>query len=104
VKHPSGAPPFALRIEAEGRVLCYSGDTEWVDNLLVAAKKADLFIAEAYSLTKVPKAHLDFATLSAHLPEINAKRVILTHMSAKMLAEAGKTGCELAEDGKIVSI
>jgi ribonuclease BN (tRNA processing enzyme) len=104
VKHPSGAPPFALRIEVEGRVLCYSGDTEWVDNLLVAAKEADLFIAEAYSLTKVPKSHLDFATLSAHLPEIGAKRVILTHMSARMLAEAGKTGFELAEDGKIVSI
>jgi len=104
VKHPCGAPPFALRIEAEGKVLCYSGDTEWVDNLIVAAKNADLFIAEAYSLAKLPKPHLDFATLSEHLPAIGAKRVVLTHMSARMLAEADKTGCELAEDGKIISI
>ncbi len=104
VKHPCGAPPFALRIEAEGKVLCYSGDTEWVDNLIVAAKNADLFIAEAYSLAKLPRPHLDFATLSEHLPAIGARRVVLTHMSARMLAEADKTGCELAEDGKIVSI
>jgi ribonuclease BN (tRNA processing enzyme) len=104
VRHSSGAPPFALRIEAEDKVLCYSGDTEWTGNLLAAAKKADLFVAEAYSMTKTPKSHLDFETLRAHLPEIEAKRVILTHMSARMLAEAGETGCELAEDGKIVSI
>lgn len=104
VKHPCGAPPLALRIEVEGKTLCYSGDTEWVDNLVPAAKGVDLFIAEAYSLKKVPKAHLDFETLSAHLPEIGARRVILTHMSAKMLAEASTTGYELAEDGKIVSI
>ena len=104
VKHPCGAPPFALRIKVEGKTLCYSGDTEWVDNLVAAAKGVDLFIAEAYSLKKVPKAHLDFETLSAHLPEIGARRVILTHMSAKMLAEASTTGYELAEDGKILSI
>lgn len=104
VKHPCGAPPFALRIEVEGKVLCYSGDTEWVDNLVCAAKQADLFIVEAYSPTKSPKAHLDFETLNAHLPEIGAKRVILTHMNTSMLAEASTTGCELAEDGKVVSI
>ena len=104
VKHPSGAPPFALRIESEGKILCYTGDTEWVDTLVEAAKGADLFIAEAFSLTKTPKAHLDFETLNAHLPAIGARRVILTHMSAKMLSEATKTGYELAEDGKVVTI
>ncbi|HEV3041010.1 MAG TPA: MBL fold metallo-hydrolase [Candidatus Angelobacter sp.] len=104
VKHPCGAPPFALRIKVDGKILCYSGDTEWVDNLICAAKGADLFIAEAYSPAKSPKPHLDFATLSAHLPEIGARRVILTHMHTSMLAEASTTGCELAEDGKIISI
>lgn len=104
VKHPSGAPPFALRIEVEGKILCYTGDTEWVDTLLEAAKGVDLFVAEAFSLAKTPKAHLDFETLSAHVPKIGARRAILTHMSAKMLSEAGSTGYELAEDGKVVTI
>jgi ribonuclease BN (tRNA processing enzyme) len=104
VKHPCGAAPFALRIEVDGKILCYSGDTEWVDNLICAAKQADLFLAEAYSPKKSPKAHLDFESLNAHLPEIGARRVILTHMHTSMLAEASATGCELAEDGKIVII
>ena len=29
MKHYSGAPSYALRIEIEGKVLTYSGDTEW---------------------------------------------------------------------------
>jgi ribonuclease BN (tRNA processing enzyme) len=47
VSHASGAPPFALRVAGEGRVLTYSGDTEWTESLIEAARGADLFIAEA---------------------------------------------------------
>src|SRR5690606_12294131 len=31
VVHACGAPPFALRIEAGGRTLAYTGDTEWTE-------------------------------------------------------------------------
>jgi ribonuclease BN (tRNA processing enzyme) len=104
VRHACGAPPFALRIEVEGKVLCYSGDTEWVDNLLLAAHGADLFVVEAYFFDKQAKFHLDFATLAAHLPQIGAKRVVLTHMSAEMLGRSRETGLEVAEDGGIVAV
>jgi ribonuclease BN (tRNA processing enzyme) len=104
VKHPSGAPPFALRIAVDGKVVCYSGDTEWVDDLVEAARGADLFIAESYSFDRPVKYHLDFATLSRRLPEIGARRVLLTHMSTDMLARVAEAGCEAAEDGMIVTI
>jgi ribonuclease BN (tRNA processing enzyme) len=29
VEHACGAPPYALRIEYGGKVIAYSGDTEW---------------------------------------------------------------------------
>ena len=45
--HVRGAPPFALRVAGEGRVVAYSGDTEWTESLIDAARGADLFIAEA---------------------------------------------------------
>jgi ribonuclease BN (tRNA processing enzyme) len=104
MRHPCGAPPFALRIEVDGKVLCYSGDTEWVDELAEAARDADLFIAEAYFADKAIKFHLDYATLVAHLPAIGAKRVIVTHMSPDMLGRHDTLGCEAAEDGMVVSI
>jgi ribonuclease BN (tRNA processing enzyme) len=100
LRHPCGAPPYALRVEAEGKTVTYSGDTEWVDNLARAARGADLFIAEAYFFDKAIKYHLDYATLRRHLPAVGAKRVVLTHMSAEMLGRLGEVAEEVAEDGK----
>lgn len=48
VTHASGAPPYAPRVQAGGRTVAYSGDTEWDEALLDAADDADLFICEAY--------------------------------------------------------
>lgn len=104
MRHPCGAPPFALRLEVDGRTLCYSGDTEWVDALGEAARGADLFIVEAYVLDRRIRFHLDFATLAPHLPEIGARRVVLTHMTPGMLARAAETGCEVAEDGMVIEL
>jgi len=104
VKHACGAPPFALRIAVDGKVLCYSGDTEWVESLREAAESADLFIAEAYFFEKPVKFHLDYATLARHLSTLGAKRVILTHMSADMLARIAETTCDVAHDGMIVAL
>ena len=104
MRHPCGAPPFALRIACEGLTICYSGDTEWTDELIPAARDADLFIAESYFFDKKIKFHLDFTTLAAHLPEIAARRVILTHMSQDMLGRAGETGLECAYDGLMMTL
>ena len=102
MKHYSGAPSYALRIETEGKVLTYSGDTEWVEDLIPAGKGADLFICEAYFFDKKMKYHLDYSTLMKRLPEIGAKRTIVTHMSAELLARASEVTCEAAHDGLVV--
>ncbi|SIN90668.1 Ribonuclease BN, tRNA processing enzyme [Bradyrhizobium erythrophlei] len=98
----SGGPHLAYRIEAEGRVVAYSADTEWTETLIPAARDADLFIAEAYYYEKIVKNHLSLKTLEAHLPEINAKRLILTHMSDDMLRRLDELPYTAAEDGMVV--
>ena len=100
----SGGPFLAYRIEAEGRVVAYSADTEWTDMLIPAARGADLFIAEAYYYDKIVKNHLSLKTLEAHLPEINAKRLVLTHMSEDMLARLGELPYLAAHDGMAVEL
>jgi ribonuclease BN (tRNA processing enzyme) len=100
----SGGPFLAYRIEAEGRVIAYSADTEWTDTLIPAARGADLFIAEAYYYDKIVKNHLSLKTLEAHLPEINAKRLVLTHMSEDMLARLSELTYLAAEDGMAVEL
>src|SRR5450756_2873277 len=100
----SGGPFLAYRIEVEGRIIAYSADTEWTETLIPAAREADLFIAEAYYYDKVVKNHLSLKTLEAHLPEINPKRLVLTHMSDDMLGRLGTLGYTAASDGMIVEL
>lgn len=98
VDHPSGAPPLALRLEVGGKTIAYSGDTSWTDALVDCAAEADLFIAEAYFWDKDVPHHLRYADLEANRGRLSAKRVVLTHMSADMLAREDSI-FETAYDG-----
>ncbi|HEV2674380.1 MAG TPA: MBL fold metallo-hydrolase [Aliidongia sp.] len=104
VLHPSGAPSLALRLAADDQVIAYTGDTEWVPALIDAGRNADLLIAEAYFYDRPVRFHLDYATLQFHLPEIGAKRVIVTHMSPEMLDRVAELGIDAAEDGLAIEI
>ncbi|MGY3442309.1 phosphoribosyl 1,2-cyclic phosphodiesterase [Bradyrhizobium sp. USDA 4473] len=48
------------------------------------------------------KNHLSLTTLDAHLPAINAKRVVLTHMSDDMLGRIDGLPYTAASDGMVV--
>lgn len=103
MRHPSGAPAHALRIESGGRVVSYTGDTEWVDAIIEAGRGADLLIAEGYTVERPVKFHLDWATLRRRLPEIGPKRLMLTHMSPEMIAHP-PDGYIAAEDGLVLAL
>lgn len=100
----SGGPFLAYRIKAEGRIIAYSADTEWTETLIPAAHGADLFIAEAYYYDKIVKNHLSLTTLESHLSEINARRLILTHMSDDMLSRLDSLSYSTASDGLVVEL
>ena len=94
----------ALRIEAEGRSVAYTGDTEWTPALVPAARDASLFIAEAYFRDKPILTHLSLDTIEAHLDQLRPKRLILTHMSDDMLNHPDRGRYETADDGMTVTI
>jgi ribonuclease BN (tRNA processing enzyme) len=99
VDHPSGAPPLALRLDVGGTTIAYTGDTAWTDDLPAAAAGADLLIAEAYYFDKPIPYHLRHADLAAHRRELTSRRIVLTHLSADMLAHADHAEFDLAYDG-----
>jgi ribonuclease BN (tRNA processing enzyme) len=100
----SGGPFLGYRLEAEGRVIAYSADTEWTETLIPLGRDADLFIAEAYYYDKIVKNHLSLKTLEAHLDEIRAKRLVLTHMSDDMLGRLDTLAYTAASDGMVVEL
>ncbi|MCF8079368.1 MAG: MBL fold metallo-hydrolase [Desulfobacterales bacterium] len=102
VVHASGATPYALRVECGGKVVAYSGDTEWTDCLVAAAKDADLFISEAYFYDKQVKNHLSYKTLLERKSELTCRWLMMTHMSDDMLGRLDGLEIDAAEDGKRV--
>ena len=106
VDHPSGAPPLALRLDVAGTVIAYTGDTAWTASLAAVADGADLLIAEAYYYDKAVPYHLRYADLAAHRASLTSRRIVLTHMSAEMLARAaaGQLAFETARDGLVIRL
>jgi ribonuclease BN (tRNA processing enzyme) len=104
VVHACGAVPYAYRIECGGKIIAYSGDTQWTDGLLSAAKGADLFICEAYYFERQIKFHMSYKTLKAHEADLGCKRTIITHMSNDVLSRLDSVEVEYAEDGMRLSV
>jgi ribonuclease BN (tRNA processing enzyme) len=105
VAHDERAGPcLALRFEAEGKIIAYSGDTEWTDALIKIGQDSDLFLCEAYMRDKPVRGHMVLSALEPRLHQIRTKRLLLTHMGADMLARRGELAFETAEDGMIVQL
>lgn len=107
VDHPSGAPSLAFRLETDGKVLAFSGDTCWTESLIDLAAGADLLILECHSYRPNGVHHLDWKTLNARQDHLHAERILLTHMSDSMLTrlttlDPGRF--EFAEDGLVTTL
>jgi ribonuclease BN (tRNA processing enzyme) len=104
VVHASGAPALGLRVVWQGHTIAYTGDTEWTEALVELASGAELLIAEGYTHQRKVKFHLDVASLQRHAGRLAARRVILTHLSAALLARADELGWETASDGMTLEL
>jgi ribonuclease BN (tRNA processing enzyme) len=103
-RHTAQTNPTSLRVDVGGRVVAYTGDTEWTDDVARTAAGADLLIAECYYYAKPIKWHLNYPDIVSRVRAAGARRVILTHMSAEMLAHADGVPEECASDGMVVEL
>ena len=103
-RHTQETNPTALRVEVGDRIVAYTGDTEWTDDVAKVAAGADLFIAECYFYDKPIKWHLNYPVIAARGRDCGAKRVILTHLSKEMLARVDSVPEECASDGLVVTV
>ena len=104
VRHPSGAPPLGLRLEVDGRVFAFSGDTEWVPALAELARGADLLVTECYGWEPGVRFHLDHATLVDHREELTAARIVLTHLGSGAYERRDELLFEVGEDGLVIEL
>jgi ribonuclease BN (tRNA processing enzyme) len=73
----------ALRLEAGGRSLTYSGDTGTSDPLVELATDTDVFLCEAsweHAVDNPPGVHLSGTEAGEHARRARARRLLLTHV------------------------
>jgi ribonuclease BN (tRNA processing enzyme) len=103
-RHTSTTNPTALRVEVGGKIIAYTGDGEFTEEMAQVGQEADLLIAECYFYQKPVKWHLNYPELAAHEQAFGAKRMILTHMSREMLAHTAEVPQECAADGMVIEL
>jgi ribonuclease BN (tRNA processing enzyme) len=103
-KHTRQTNPTFLRVEVGDKIIAYTGDGEWTDEMAQMGQGADLLIAECYYYAKSIKWHLNYPEVVEHLKDFGAKRVILTHMSSEMLSHVNAIAEECAHDGMVVEV
>jgi ribonuclease BN (tRNA processing enzyme) len=109
VNHIFGS--LAYRLEADGRTLVYSGDTDVSDSLVDLARGADLLVLECSNPFKVP-GHLTPAEAGRLAARAGVGRLLLTHfyppcddVDVAALAARGFNGeILLAEDDLVMAV
>jgi len=107
VQHP--LPTLAVRVECKGKVLAYSGDTEYFPGIESMAQDADLFLCEANFQQEEIEAsmgnHLSAAQAAQIASRGGVKKLLLTHLPAFKDLEVSREeaqkfcpGAELAEE------
>jgi ribonuclease BN (tRNA processing enzyme) len=104
VDHSSKTACFALRVAVDGKVIAYSGDTEWTPALVEASAGADLFVCECTGWDTPLYSHISHAELCAHAEELHGVRMVLVHLGPEMLAHCAESRWPCAEDGMVIQL
>lgn len=96
--------PHAFRITIENKIISFSGDTEWTDELLEVARNADLFICECNFFETEVKGHLNYKTIMRNMSGLDYKKILLTHFGKDMLENLEYVNLDCAEDGMFITI
>lgn len=104
VRHSPDAEPHGLRVRVDGKLIAYSGDAVWSDDLVALADGADLFVCECSWYEKGDPVHLSAQDLARHRGDLRARRVVLTHLGAESLANRDRLPFEAADDGLVLRL
>jgi ribonuclease BN (tRNA processing enzyme) len=102
VRHPVEA--YGVRVEAEGHVIAYSGDTAQTPALIELARDADVALFEASCLESqpAPGVHLTARQAAEHAQASGARTLVLTHLVAWNDSQATLAEARPAFDGELM--
>jgi ribonuclease BN (tRNA processing enzyme) len=104
VPHQTDDISLGLKISYAGKEILFSGDSAWTELFIEAARGVDLFLCECSFYQEQPGAHINYQTLSVHIPRLQCRKLLLTHLGDEMLRHRGELPETTAEDGMVLEI
>ena len=86
------------------KIISYSGDTSWTENLIPLSEGADLFICECNFFEREAKGHLNYRIVEEKVAALNCKQLLLTHFDDEMLNNLDNVSLKCASDGMIIEL
>lgn len=85
VRHSEPSIPYGVRLSWRDKVIAFSGDTSWCENLIQLSDHADLFICECNFLDQEAFGHLSYHELLEKKSQISCENIWLTHMNERVI-------------------
>jgi ribonuclease BN (tRNA processing enzyme) len=104
VPHQETDVSLGFRLRVDGKVITYSGDTGWTEELVIQSRGADLFICECCFYESRVDYHLDYPRIFENHRRFGCRRLVLTHIGAEVHAHRADLALEIAHDGLVVDI
>lgn len=102
-KTPHTEESLAVRIEHNGRSLCYTGDTDYSGSLAGFFDKADLLISEcSFRERREGIPHLSIKDVARLAAEANVKRLVVTHFYFDVDEEELKRELQQGYSGEVI--
>jgi ribonuclease BN (tRNA processing enzyme) len=102
LEHHDGGMGYRI-VTPKGKVVVYSGDTDYCDEIIELSKGADLLMLECSFPDEIKmKGHLSPLTASRVAQESRAKKVVLVHMYPICDSHDLRSLCQKGVDGEVV--
>jgi ribonuclease BN (tRNA processing enzyme) len=96
--HGRTEPCLGYRIRLGGKTIAVTGDTGWCESLIALSAGADLLLVECTTYSSESPTHLSYLQIAAHRDELNARRIVLTHVGSNLLRHARRVRLPIARD------
>jgi ribonuclease BN (tRNA processing enzyme) len=104
VRHMKRDLSLALKVVIGSKIIVFSGDTGWTDDLVGFTAGADLFLCECTYFKNPLDIHLNYPLLESKRQNFDVKRMLLTHVGREVLERGSEVTLEVAADGMKVEI
>lgn len=95
---------LGYRFERAGKALAFTGDTAWTPNLRTLAKGAEVLVTDCTYFDEDFGGHLSYHVIRERAPELEAKRIVLSHLGPRVRQNLDQLEHDHATDDLVMEI